>query len=127
MAHAWLLLCASASALVAPVRRRATTPLKPTARGVLWTPDADYVKTTAMDRFQKAMSIEGNYEQLWDCLCRTGSVLDAAQDFLDVEGEGRRTCQTGDTMPDVSGFLVKIKFCGEFAAARERSVGNARP
>jgi acetoacetyl-CoA synthetase len=107
MAHAWLLLCASASALVAPVTRRATTPLQAsTARDVLWTPNADYVKTTAMDRFQKAMQIDGTYEQLWDwSVSEPDQFWTQLQDFLEVEREGSDTpARTGDTMPDVQWF-----------------------
>ena len=107
MAHAWLLLCASASALVAPVTRRATTPLQAsTARDVLWTPDADYVKTTAMDRFQRAMNIEGTYEQLWDwSVAEPDQFWTQLQDFLEVEREGSDTpAREGTTMPDVQWF-----------------------
>ena len=107
MAHAWLLLCASASALVAPVTRRATTPLQAsTARDVLWTPNPDYVKTTAMDRFQKAMQIDGNYEQLWDwSVSEPDAFWTQLQDFLEVEREGSDApARTGDTMPDVQWF-----------------------
>ena len=104
---AWLLLATGASALVAPVRRRATTPLQAsTARDVLWTPDADYVKTTAMDRFQRAMGIDGTYEQLWDwSVSEPDQFWTQLQDFLDVEREGSDTpARTGDTMPDVQWF-----------------------
>ena len=107
MAHAWLLLCASASALVAPVTRRATTPLQAsTARDVLWTPNPDYVKTTAMDRFQQAMQIDGTYEQLWDwSVSEPDAFWTQLQDFLEVEREGSDTpARTGDTMPDVQWF-----------------------
>ena len=108
MAHAWLLLLAAgASALVAPVTRRATTPLQAsTARDVLWTPNEDYVKTTAMDRFQRAMNIDGNYEQLWDwSVSEPDQFWTQLQDFLDVEREGSDSpARTGDTMPDVEWF-----------------------
>ena len=106
---AWLLLAAGASALVAPVRRRraTTTPLQAsTARDVLWTPNADYVTTTAMDRFQRAMNIEGTYEQLWDwSVSEPDQFWTQLQDFLDVEREGSDTpAREGETMPDVQWF-----------------------
>ena len=71
---AWLLLAAAASALVAPVRRATTKLQASTARDVLWTPNPDYVETTAMDRFQKAMQIFGLAVE-YDCIVICGLEL----------------------------------------------------
>ena len=106
MAKAWLLLAAGASALVAPVRRTTTKLQASTARDVLWTPNPDYVKTTAMDKFQRAMGIEGNYEQLWDwSVSEPDAFWTRLQDFLEVEREGSDApARTGAVMPDVQWF-----------------------
>jgi len=103
---AWLLLAAGASALVAPVRRATTKLQASTARDVLWTPNADYVKTTAMDKFQRAMGVEGTYEQLWDwSVSEPDAFWTQLQDFLDVEREGSDApAREGETMPDVRWF-----------------------
>ena len=130
MAHAWLLLCASASALVAPVmRRRATTPLQAsTARDVLWTPNPDYVKTTAMDKFQKAMQIDGTYEQLWDwSVSEPDQFWTQLQDFLEVEREGSDTpARTGDTMPDVQWCARGVPRCCDAFTPSTRLVSIRR-
>ena len=114
---AWLLLAAGASALVAPVRRATTTLQASTARDVLWTPNPDYVKTTAMDRFQKAMQIDGTYEQLWDwSVSEPDQFWTRLQDFLDVEREGSDTpAREGETMPDVEWCARGVpRCCGAF-------------
>ena len=131
MAKAWLLLAAGASALIAPVRRATTKLQATTARDVLWTPNPDYVKTTAMDRFQRAMDIDGTYEQLWDwSVSEPDAFWTQLQDFLDVEREGSDApAREGDTMPDVQWFpSSKLNFAenllrhGEGPLANEEAV-----
>ena len=102
----WLLLCAGAGALVAPVRRATHGLHASTARDVLWTPDDDYVKTTAMARFQAAMKIDGSYEQLWDwSVGEPDAFWTALQTFLGVEREGSDTpAREGSLMPEIEWF-----------------------
>ena len=114
---AWLLLAAGASALIAPVRRATTKLQASTARDVLWTPNPDYVETTAMDRFQRAMDIDGTYEQLWDwSVSEPDQFWTRLQDFLDVEREGSDTpAREGETMPDVEWCARGVpRCCGAF-------------
>ena len=129
MAHAWLLLCASASALVAPVTRRATTPLQ-ASTGPRRPLDAQS-RLCEDDGHGPLPKSDANRRQLRAALGLeregTGRVLDAAPGLPGRERRRvRRTwAREGTTMPDVQWFPVEIELAENLLRHREGPLADA--
>jgi len=98
------------SSAVAPVENEVNTAAQ---NPILWEPNEEYVETTAMKQFQKAVGVEGGYEELWQWSVDKGDEFwPALMDFVGIEYSGSTTpVKEGDVMPDVRFFPgVKLNF-----------------
>ncbi|KAH8059210.1 synthetase [Aureococcus anophagefferens] len=102
-------LAAATTAFTVPHARRPHVALRSVAtpaRETLWTPTAATVEASAMKAFQRAVGVDGGYEELWSWSVANGDAFwTELMDFVGVEREGSlEPARVGENMPDVEYF-----------------------